>query len=60
LREFAFLELEESGALADPEGAEADEEFEAEERLAAEGDWASLGLDPPELEPASIDELREG
>ena len=58
LREFAFIELEQSGALADPESAEADEQFDEEERLAAEGDWEALGLDPPELVPATIDELR--
>jgi hypothetical protein len=58
LREFAFLELEATGALLDPAAAEAAEEFEKEEALAEVGDWEALGLDPPEMVPATVDELR--
>jgi hypothetical protein len=60
LREFAYLQLESTGALLDPEKAEAEEQFEEELGAAAAGDWEALGIDAPDMVSASIEELRDG
>jgi hypothetical protein len=52
--------LESTGALLDPEKADAEEQFEEELGAAAAGDWEKLGIDPPDMVSASIEELRDG
>lgn len=51
LREFAFLELETEDPSSDP----ADEQFDQDLALAAEGRWDELGLDSGPLTPVSVE-----
>jgi hypothetical protein len=45
--------------LGDPDEGVSEEEFEQEIEATGRGDWDTLGIDPPpDLEPATIDELR--